>query len=69
MAECKGKRSWPELVGSNGQDAATTIEEENCSVKAIVVTEGTIVDHLFRCDRVRVWVDEYEVVTRVPSIG
>ncbi|TYH73452.1 hypothetical protein ES332_D05G330100v1 [Gossypium tomentosum] len=27
--ECQGKSSWPELVGTNGETAAATIERES----------------------------------------
>ena len=64
-----GKNSWPELVGANGQEAARTIEKENKNVDARVVREGTIVPLDFRCDRVWVWVNDNNIVTRVPIVG
>ncbi|XVF23605.1 hypothetical protein REPUB_Repub13aG0053900 [Reevesia pubescens] len=67
--ECKGKSSWPELVGKKGEDAKETIEKENPHVNAEIVLEGTIVTADFLCTRVRVWVNTYGIVTRVPIIG
>ncbi|PON31726.1 Proteinase inhibitor [Trema orientale] len=66
---CPGKNSWPELVGVNGQEAARTIDKENKNVAARVVREGTFVTQDFRCDRVWVWVNDYNIVTRVPHVG
>ncbi|KAH7522166.1 hypothetical protein FEM48_Zijuj07G0109400 [Ziziphus jujuba var. spinosa] len=66
---CKGKDSWPELVGKQGKFAEETIEKENPNVNAEIVLEGTGVTEDFRCDRVWVWVDGYGTVTRVPVIG
>ncbi|KDP21343.1 hypothetical protein JCGZ_21814 [Jatropha curcas] len=66
---CPGKSSWPELLGTNGEAAAATIEKENTNVDAIVVKEGTGVIEDFRCNRVWVWVNEYGVVTQVPTVG
>ncbi|XVE68857.1 hypothetical protein DITRI_Ditri09bG0103400 [Diplodiscus trichospermus] len=67
--ECKGKSSWPELVGKKGEDAAATIEKQNPHVDAEIVLEGTIVPQDFLCTRVRVWVNTDGIVTRVPIIG
>ncbi|KAF9686876.1 hypothetical protein SADUNF_Sadunf02G0035300 [Salix dunnii] len=68
-SQCPGKNSWPELVRANGEVAAATVERENIYVDAVVLREGTPVTKDFRCNRVRVWVDEQGVVTRVPQIG
>ncbi|RZC90551.1 hypothetical protein C5167_029680 [Papaver somniferum] len=67
---CKGKSSWPELVGCNGDTAAATIKRENDNiVNANVVLEGTSVTDDFRCDRVWVWVNGSGIVTITPIIG
>ncbi|BBN67363.1 Serine protease inhibitor, potato inhibitor I-type family protein, partial [Prunus dulcis] len=62
---------WPELLGVEGTVAEATIERENSTVNVEVVLEGTIVPADFVCvpDRVRVWVDTDDLVTRVPVIG
>ncbi|KAG8389242.1 hypothetical protein BUALT_Bualt02G0208500 [Buddleja alternifolia] len=64
-----GKTSWPELVGANGEKAATVVEKENRNVNAIVLKDGTPVTRDFRCDRVWVWVNDYGVVVRAPRVG
>ncbi|CAJ2628090.1 inhibitor of trypsin and hageman factor [Trifolium pratense] len=72
MSDCnesQGKSSWPELVGVEGTVAAATIRRENPLVNTIIVPEGTFVTADFRLDRVRVWVDTYGIVIRVPIIG
>ncbi|KAI3668060.1 hypothetical protein L6452_43135 [Arctium lappa] len=69
MSICRGKDSWPELVGKNGEDAAVKIEQENPHVHAILILDGTPVTLDFRCDRVRVVVDCHETVLRTPTIG
>ncbi|KAK7268793.1 hypothetical protein RIF29_21502 [Crotalaria pallida] len=69
MTDCKGKSSWPELVGVKGTVAESTIERENHLVNAVIVLEGSFVTADFRCDRVRVWVNTNGIVTRVPHIG
>ncbi|XWS07974.1 hypothetical protein CRYUN_Cryun41cG0037100 [Craigia yunnanensis] len=66
---CEGKSSWPELVGKKGEDAAAIIEKQNPHVNAVIVLEGTMVTMEFLCTRVRVWVNTYGIVTRVPIIG
>ncbi|CAL0321139.1 unnamed protein product [Lupinus luteus] len=69
MSECKGKSSWPELVGVQGTEAEATIERENPLVDAKIVLEGTSVTDDFRCDRVWVWIDTNGIVKKVPTIG
>ncbi|RZC90550.1 hypothetical protein C5167_029679 [Papaver somniferum] len=67
---CKGKSSWPELVGCDGDTAAATIKKQNRNiVSAIVVLEGTGVIEDFRCNRVWVWVNGSGIVTITPVIG
>ncbi|XVF83182.1 hypothetical protein PTKIN_Ptkin16aG0113400 [Pterospermum kingtungense] len=68
--ECPaGKSSWPELFGTNGEEAAATIERENPNVDAQIILEGTFVLAIYLCNRVYVWVDTNGIVTRVPTIG
>ncbi|KAM1212616.1 hypothetical protein ACFX2G_004216 [Malus domestica] len=71
MAQCPGvgKKSWPEVVGENGEAVAAKIEQENHGVRAIVLLEGSTTTKDWRCDRVWVWVNQRGVVTRVPRVG
>ncbi|KAK1566693.1 hypothetical protein EZV62_000808 [Acer yangbiense] len=66
---CQGKDSWPELVGVRGEEAAATIEQENPTVSAVILLDGTIVNALFLCNRVRVRVNTSGICVRVPRIG
>ncbi|CAH8299624.1 unnamed protein product [Eruca vesicaria subsp. sativa] len=70
-SECPGKTSWPELVGSDGNDAASVIESQNPGVKAVVILDGSPVTGDFRCDRVWVRVDKEVdgIVVQVPTVG
>ncbi|KAL6970524.1 hypothetical protein U1Q18_030222 [Sarracenia purpurea var. burkii] len=68
-SDCEGKSSWPELVGTQGETAAATIERENPLVTAQIVLEGSSVDQTFDCTRVWVWVNDNGLVTRTPVIG
>ncbi|CAK9153988.1 unnamed protein product [Ilex paraguariensis] len=65
---CKGKSSWPELVGTRAQDAAAIIERENSLVTTIIMYETCPITLDFRCDRVRISVDCSGTVIRVPVI-
>ncbi|MED6207326.1 hypothetical protein PIB30_034744 [Stylosanthes scabra] len=69
MSSCKGKSSWPELVGTDGNAAVQTIMRENPRVTATTVPKGSSVTTDFRCDRVRVFVDRSGTVFLVPKIG
>ncbi|KAL4361628.1 hypothetical protein GQ457_04G027500 [Hibiscus cannabinus] len=71
MTDCSGtgKSSWPELVGINGKVAAHVIAKENPKVSVHIVEEGMMVTMDVRCDRVRVWVDKYQIVKTTPHIG
>lgn len=64
-----GKNSWPELLGVDGGKAVAIIEKENTLVTAIIVPEGSVVIQDFRCNRVWVWVDRYNIVKHVPRTG
>ncbi|CAN1136988.1 Proteinase inhibitor [Linum perenne] len=65
---CPGKNSWPELLGKKGHTAAETVERENRQVHAIIIKEGDPMTMDYRCDRVRVVVDDHGIVTSVPRI-
>ncbi|KAI3504192.1 hypothetical protein L1887_32737 [Cichorium endivia] len=65
----KGKKSWPELVGTAGHAATIIIERQNENVDAIIVEEGSSVSTDVRCDRVRIFVDENDIVKEVPKVG
>ncbi|KAL6271500.1 hypothetical protein ACE6H2_028411 [Prunus campanulata] len=64
-----GKKSWPEVVGQSGEDAAAKIERENHNVRAIIILEGSATTLDRRCDRVWVWVNRNGTVTKAPKVG
>ncbi|KAG6427748.1 hypothetical protein SASPL_111995 [Salvia splendens] len=64
-----GKISWPELVGVAGDSAVATIEKENPSVDAVVITPDDAYLPALYCDRVLVFVDSNGIVERVPNVG
>ncbi|AEC09608.1 putative proteinase inhibitor I13, potato inhibitor I [Arabidopsis thaliana] len=64
-----GKNSWPELLGTNGDYAASVIKGENSSLNVVVVSDGNYVTEDLSCYRVRVWVDEIRIVVRNPTAG
>ncbi|CAN6439448.1 unnamed protein product [Victoria cruziana] len=69
-ADCKGKSSWPELVGFYGRFAPPIIRFQNPLVTDVdVVLQGTLVTMDFRCDRVRVWVNTKGIIYKPPTIG
>ncbi|KFK29321.1 hypothetical protein AALP_AA7G118200 [Arabis alpina] len=63
------KTSWPELVGTNGDYAASVIKGENSGLDVAVFLDGTWVYEDLRCNRVRVWVDGNRIVVKVPTVG
>jgi hypothetical protein len=63
------KTEWAELVGVDGDLAKTTIEEENPNVGAIIILVGSPVDSSYNLDRVRVFVDENNIVVVMPQVG
>ncbi|KAG6430789.1 hypothetical protein SASPL_108862 [Salvia splendens] len=64
-----GKSSWPELVGVTGDSAVATIEKENPSVDAVVITPDDSYPLAIFCDRVLVFVDSNGIVEKVPTVG
>ncbi|MCL7026211.1 hypothetical protein MKW94_028610 [Papaver nudicaule] len=64
------KTQWPELVGKLGDTAKETIEKENPGLRQVVIVlDGSATDKAYFEDRVRVWVNESNVVIRVPKVG
>ncbi|KAG8653963.1 hypothetical protein MANES_05G086392v8 [Manihot esculenta] len=61
------KNAWLELVGIDGNIAATIIDKQNKHVKVIVLKDGTPVTKDINCVRVWFWVDENNVVIRTPT--
>ena len=65
-------RSWPALVGTDGEAAIATIRAQRPDLPAKnvqAVPQGAMVTMDFREDRVRVFVEEDGKVARAPRIG
>ncbi|XP_078448356.1 glu S.griseus protease inhibitor-like [Wolffia australiana] len=69
MADCRGKSSWPELVGFRGRVAAEIIERENPFVRARVIPENAVTLTVVLCDNVYVRVNSRGIVVRIPQVG
>lgn len=70
MAAEGGKSSWPELVGTEGATAVTTIKKERPDLAQVVtVPQDAMVTQDYRLDRVRVYIDAEGKVVRPPMVG
>jgi hypothetical protein len=50
-------RTWPDVVGKRGEDAKTFILSQDPSLNVVIVPPGTVVDRVFKSNRVLVYVD------------
>ncbi|XP_004247658.1 wound-induced proteinase inhibitor 1 [Solanum lycopersicum] len=67
---CKGKLSWPELIGVPAQYAKGIIQKENPFVTDVqIVLNGSPVTADFRCFRVRIVVNILNVAVSIPVVG
>lgn len=69
---CAGKQEWPELVGTNAILAQKVIKWENPNVtETTLIPEDSLVTMDYRCDRVRIRIDEESdpTVAVTPSVG
>ena len=64
-----GKSSWPELLGVNATLAATAIAHDRPDVAVEVLPPGSQVVPDFNPKRLRVFVDNNNLVSQVPVIG
>ncbi|CAM8904663.1 unnamed protein product [Rhodiola kirilowii] len=64
-----GKKTWPELVGENGQHAADIIQRQYPRFRVIVLPVGTQLTGGSKCNRVRVFVKKNGTVASVPYVG
>ncbi len=64
------KSSWPELVGTNVDEAIEIIKKQNSQLNVIKLKQGSPVTRDFRFDRVRVFYNEIDDnVCNAPSCG
>lgn len=67
--EMSCKTQWPELVGKTFEEAKTAILQDKPTLNVLSVPEGSMVTMDWREDRVRVYVDDNNVVKTTPSVG
>jgi 2'-phosphotransferase len=60
---------WPEFVGMRGEEAATALRERFPQLKVAVVKLGAPVTMDHDLKRVRVFIDDDEVVAKPPKLG
>lgn len=61
---------WPQLVGMDGDVAATLLEESYPGYYDIIVLhEDAVVSMDFVLERIRIYVDDDNIVTKVPKVG
>ncbi|XP_059317891.1 proteinase inhibitor I-B-like isoform X2 [Lycium ferocissimum] len=65
---CKGKHSWPELVGKPAFTAKKIIEKENSAALVVVLLPGMPATGDFVCGRVRLLVSWNLIVQRTPTM-
>jgi Potato inhibitor I family len=61
--------SFPRLSGMDGKEAMKLIEKEYPSLSVQLLPENSVVTMDYREDRVRIFVDKYGKVARVPIVG
>ncbi|CAF3497216.1 unnamed protein product [Rotaria sp. Silwood1] len=63
------KTQWPELIGTNGEDAVKIIKQETGFSSVMTIEEGSPITLDYRTDRVRVFVDKKGIVKSAPNIA
>ncbi|PIN26238.1 hypothetical protein CDL12_01021 [Handroanthus impetiginosus] len=67
---CKGKQSWPELIGYCRETAVKIIEKERPGTIAIMVPPNQQwLPLTYICGKVFVLVDKKDIVQRIPVMG
>ncbi|CAM0913295.1 unnamed protein product [Alopecurus aequalis] len=69
MSASPGKSSWPELVGLMATPAATQIAHDRPDVAVEVLPQGAPLMPDYNPERVRVFLDLYGIVAKIPVIG
>ena len=57
---------WDKQVN---QCAEQIIKEEPDNFNVVTLAEGTVVTTDFNITRVRIWYDEFNIVSRIPIVG
>eukprot|EP00285_Hemiselmis_virescens_P013180 CAMPEP_0173377946 /NCGR_PEP_ID=MMETSP1356-20130122/1199_1 /TAXON_ID=77927 ORGANISM="Hemiselmis virescens, Strain PCC157" /NCGR_SAMPLE_ID=MMETSP1356 /ASSEMBLY_ACC=CAM_ASM_000847 /LENGTH=114 /DNA_ID=CAMNT_0014330863 /DNA_START=12 /DNA_END=356 /DNA_ORIENTATION=+ len=67
--EAPSRTTWHHLLGASAAVAKEEIETEYPDLKVFVLPKDAMVTADYRTDRVRIFVDENQVVVKEPSIG
>ncbi|CAM2710096.1 unnamed protein product [Rotaria socialis] len=68
MDEDETPRSWPDLVGKDGNEVVEKIKQETGFTQVHIVKPGSMLTMDYRTDRIRVLVDEQGKVQYPPTI-
>ncbi len=69
MTADESRKSWPELVGMNGEEAKAQLQAALPGKKIMLVPQDSMVTMDYRTDRVRIFVDSEGNVARTPTLG
>ncbi|CAL4890331.1 unnamed protein product [Urochloa decumbens] len=64
-----GKSSWPELLGDTATAAAAAITRHRPDVSVVMYRPGSRIDQDYNPERVRLLLDNHDIVTDVPVLG
>lgn len=64
-----GPTTFPELTGLTGDEAKAYMQKHHPNLYVSVLKQGSMVTKDFRHDRVRVFVDESNIVVGIPTRG
>ncbi|CAF4086299.1 unnamed protein product [Rotaria socialis] len=68
MDEDETPRSWPDLVGKDGNEVVEKIKQETGFTQVHIVKPGSMLTMDYRTDRIRVLVDEQGKVQYPPTM-
>ncbi|CAF3426257.1 unnamed protein product [Rotaria socialis] len=68
MDEDETPRSWPDLVGKDGNEVVEKIKQETGFTQVHIVKPGSMLTMDYRTDRIRVLVDEQGKVQYPPTV-
>lgn len=60
---------WPKCVGMTGEDCRDMISQMAPSLNIYIIPDGSAVTMDYRLDRVRIFIDDDDVVVSVPDRG
>jgi len=60
---------WPKCVGMTGEDCRDMISQAAPSLDLYIIPDGSAVTMDYRLDRVRIFIDDDDIVVSVPDRG